>query len=317
LKEFTMRIAAGLGMEAIGGATPPAQLVQQARAAEMDGFPSAWCVHFSRTIDALSALAAAAVVTSTIELAVGVVPTYPRHPIALAQQAATVQALAGGRLTLGVGVSHRPVIEGMHGLPYVHPARHMREYLSVLGPLLREGRANFRGEFYAVEAELTVPDTTPVSILVGGLSANMVRLAGELADGVVTWMAGPRSLEGDVLPNLKEGADAGGRPSPRMVVALPVAVCDDIEAGREAADVAFARYRTLTNYRRLMDREGILSPAEIALIGPEAAVGDRLRAYAALGATEFWPVVFPVGTDPAASVERSRAFLCGVAPVIG
>jgi F420-dependent oxidoreductase-like protein len=312
-----MRIAAGLGTEAIGGATPPERLVEEARAAETDGFPSAWCVHFSRTIDALSALAAAAVMTSTIDLAVGVVPTYPRHPIALAQQAATVQALAGGRLTLGVGVSHRPVIEGMHGLPYVQPARHMREYLSVLGPLLREGKVNFRGEFYAVEAELNVPDTTPVPILVGGLSANMVRIAGELADGVVTWMAGPRSLEGDVLPNLHEGADAGGRPSPRMVVALPVAVCDDIDAAREAAEVAFARYRTLTNYRRLMDREGIRSPAEIALIGPEAAVGDRLRAYAELGATEFWPVVFPVGADPAGSVGRTRAFLRGVAPVVG
>jgi 5,10-methylenetetrahydromethanopterin reductase len=128
-----MRIAMGIGGDVLGAPVTPQQVVEQAEQAEADGFPSAWTTHFARGVDALSILAVAGARTRRIELGVGVVPTYPRHPVALAQQAATTQAFCGGRLTLGVGVSHRPVIEDMHGIPYVRPAAHMREYLSVLG----------------------------------------------------------------------------------------------------------------------------------------------------------------------------------------
>ena len=195
-----MRIAMGIGGDAIGVPMSPLEIVEQARRAETDGFPAAWTTHFSRSLDALSVLAVAGTRTSRIELGVGIVPTYPRHPLALAQQAATTQALCGGRLTLGVGVSHRPVIEGLHGIPYANPAQHMREYLSVLGPLLREGSVTYRGSSYQVDGGFTVPGTSPVSVVVGALSPRMVQVAGELADGVVTWLAGPRSLEGSIVP---------------------------------------------------------------------------------------------------------------------
>jgi 5,10-methylenetetrahydromethanopterin reductase len=138
----------GIGGDAIGTAIPPLEIVKQARRVEADGFPAAWTTHFSRGVDALSVLAVAGAQTSLVELGVGIVPTYPRHPLALAQQAATVQALCGGRLTLGVGVSHRPVIEGLHGIPYASPAEHLREYISVLGPLLREGSVTHRGSVH-------------------------------------------------------------------------------------------------------------------------------------------------------------------------
>lgn len=302
-----MRIAVTIGGESLGVPGTPAELVEQARAAEADGFPAAWSVHFSRGVDALTVLAVAGSRTSTIDLGVGVVPTYPRHPLALAQQAATAQAFCGGRLTLGVGVSHRPVIEGLHGLPYAAPAAHMREYLSVLGPLLRTGAVTHDGEHYRVDGGVAVPGTSPVSVVVGALAPRMIDAAGELADGVVTWLAGPRSLESMIVPRLR--AAAAGRAAPRVVAAIPVAVCDDADAGRRVAEEVFARYGGLENYRRPFERDGVSSVGELALTGPEDAVRAGLRRYADVGVTELWATVFGVGPDPDASVRRTRALL--------
>jgi 5,10-methylenetetrahydromethanopterin reductase len=275
--------------------------VADARGAEDEGFATAWSVHFSRAYDALTTLAVAGTVTSRIELGVGIVPTYPRHPLALAQQAATAQAFCGGRLTLGVGVSHRPVIEGVHGLPYASPAAHMREYLSVLGPLLRGEEAHFRGEHYRVEGGFAVPGTSPVSILVGALSPRMVQAAGELSDGVITWLAGPRTLAGSIVPTLHAAGSAS-----RVVAALPVAVTDDPDAARAAAEEAFGRYNGMENYRRLFEREGVSSVGDLAVVGTEAEVEKQLRHYADVGVTDLWPAVFPAG-DP-----RTHALLAGL-----
>ena len=139
-----MRISILIGGEPVGVFRAPEEVVAEAVAAEQDGFTSAWCIHFSRGIDSMTMLAAAAQRTSRIELGVGVVPTYPRHPVALAQSAATVQSLSGGRFVLGVGVSHRPVIEGMHGLDYSSQVGHLREYLTVLGRIAGRGRGELR-----------------------------------------------------------------------------------------------------------------------------------------------------------------------------
>jgi len=171
-----VRIAVSLGSEVIGVVRTPATVVQDACEVEAAGFTSGWMVHMSRGVDALSVLAVAATRTTRLELGVGVVPTYPRHPHALAQQAATVQALSGGRLTLGVGVSHRPVIEGLLGLPYAHPADHLRDYLSVLVPLLRQGSVTHHGRYYAVDGGFTAPGTSPVS-------ADLQKLSDALSSG--------------------------------------------------------------------------------------------------------------------------------------
>lgn len=308
-----MRIAMGIGGDAIGTPMSPLEIVEQARRAEADGFPAAWTTHFSRGVDALGVLAVAGSHTSRVQLGVGIVPTYPRHPLALAQQAATTQALCGGRLTLGVGVSHRPVIEGLHGIPYTNPAEHMREYLSVLGPLLRDGSVTYRGSFYQVDGGFTIKGTSPVSIVVGALSPRMVRVAGELADGVVTWLAGPRWLADGVVPALHAAAAAAGRSRPRIVAALPVAVCDDVDQGRSAANEVFARYGGLDNYRRLFEREGVASVGALAVTGSEPEVEKQLHRYADIGVTELWPVIYPVGS-PDASVERTRALLTSLNP---
>lgn len=309
-----MRIAMGIGGDVLGVPTSPDVIVEEARRAEAEGFPSAWSVHFSRGVDALSVMAVAGTQTSRLDLGVGIVPTYPRHPLALAQQAATTQALCRGRLTLGVGVSHRPVIEGMHGIPYASPAAYMREYLSVLTTLLRNGEVSHRGEFFQVEGGFTVPGTSSVSVVVGALSPKMVQVAGELGDGLVTWLAGLRTLDGHIVPTLHKAAASAGQPQPRVVVAVQVAVCDDADAARSKAEEVFARYAGLENYQRLLEREGVASPGALAVVGTESEVEQQLRRYADVGATELWPTVFPVGGDPQASVQRTRALLGKLAP---
>ena len=306
-----MRIAMGVGAEVIGTPMSPQDIVADVVRAEADGFSSAWNVHFSRGVDALAVLAAAGTRTSRIGLGVGIVPTYPRHPLALAQQAATTQALSGGRLTLGVGVSHRPVIEDLHGIAYQRPAAHMREYLSVLVPLLRDGSVRYRGEFYRVDGGFVVPGTSPVPVLVGALSPLMVQVAGELADGVVTWLAGPRSLSEQIIPRLQ--AAAGGGPAPRVVAALPVAVCADADLARRAADEVLSRYAGLEIYHRQFEREGISSPGGLAITGTEADVENQLQRLADLGVTEFWPIIFPAGHDPASSRRSTRTLLASLA----
>ena len=297
-----------VGGDVRGRPSSPSDVVAQVRQAEDEGFATAWSVHFSRAYDALTTLAVAGTGTARIELGVGVVPTYPRHPLALAQQAATAQVFCGGRLTLGVGVSHRPVIEGLHGLPYAAPAAHMREYLSVLCPLLRGEEVHLHGEHYRVDGGFTVPGAGPVSVLVGALSPRMVHAAGELADGVITWLAGPRTLSSVIVPELR--AAAGGR---RIVAALPVAVTDDPDAARVAADALFARYNGLENYRRVLEREGVTSVAGLAVVGHESDVDKQLRRYADVGVTELWPVPYPIGDDADASLRRTRALLAGLA----
>jgi len=296
----TVRIGMTIGGDVLARPSAPPDVVADARRAEDEGFATAWTVHMSRAYDALTTLAVAGTQTARIELGVGVVPTYPRHPLALAQQAVTAQTFCGGRLTLGIGVSHRPVIEELHGLPYASPAAHMREYLTVLGPLLRGEPVTFAGEHYRVDGGFAVPGARAVSVLVGGLSPRMVRVAGELADGVITWLAGPRSL-GDVAATLH----AAG-PGTRLVAALPVAVHDDPDAARAAAEVCFARYNGLDNYRRQFAREGVASVGGLAVVGPGADVEKQLRHLADLGVTDLWPVPFPVGS---ADTRRTRELL--------
>jgi F420-dependent oxidoreductase-like protein len=196
----------------------------------------------------------------------------------------------------------------MHGLRYERPALHMQEYLSVLVPLLETGRVRFEGEFYRVEAEVVVPGTSRVPVLVGALSPAMVRVAGAYAHGVVTWLAGAAILETRIVPEAEKAAADAGRPAPRVVAAVPVAVTADWEAGRNAANMVFGRYSRLANYQRVLDRQGGMTPADLAVFGDETAVKRGLQRLADSGATEIWPVPFPVGA-PIASLARTRKLL--------
>ena len=299
-----MRIGLVLGE----GPSDLAGLVQQAVDAEQDGFESGWWNQVMGA-DALTIIALAGQRTSRLELGTGVVPVYPYHPSALAQQALTTQAATNGRLALGIGLSHKPVVEGMWGLSYDKPAGYMSEYLSVLMPLLDEGRVAFQGKRFRVMGGLRVPGATRVPVLLAALAPKMLALAGSRAEGTVTWMTGRKTIETHVAPRINEAAESAGRPRPRVVVALPVAVTEDVAAAREKIGRVFQVYGTLPNYQRMLALEGAQSPADLAVTGDEAAVESQLRAIAAAGATDLAASMVPVGEDGSASIARTRALL--------
>jgi F420-dependent oxidoreductase-like protein len=276
--------------------------------AEREGFDGIW---FGQIFgpDALTVLALAGNKTSRIELGTSVVPTYTRHPVVMAQQALTTQAAAGGRFTLGLGLSHHTVVESMWGLSYERPAVHMREYLSVVLPLLEEGRVSFSGEFFQVNASLQIPVPKPPPVLIAALAPIMLKLAGERTGGTITWMVGRKTLESHIVPRITKAAEAAGRPRPRIVVGLPIAVVDDVQAAREKAARSFHVYGTLPNYQRVLEKEGASGPADVAIVGNESQVEQQLRDLASAGATDFLAGMFPVGDDAPASLTRTRSLL--------
>ncbi len=287
------------------------QQVQQAVDAERDGFDGVWFGQIFGA-DALTVIALAGTKTERIELGTSVIPTYPRHPFVLAQQALTAQAATGGRLTLGIGPSHAPVVENMWGLSYDRPAKHVREYLCVLGPLVREGRVAFNGDLLRVNGGLRVAGATPFPILLAALAPVMLRMAGELAEGTVTWMTGRKAIETHIVPRISAAASAAGRPEPRVCVGLPVAVTDDPAGARERAAQVFQIYGQLPNYRRVLDIEGAAGPADVAIIGDETEVERQVHAFANAGATELAALLFPADADAEASMARTRALLQGL-----
>ena len=286
---------------------PLTSLVDEIVRFEEAGFASYWTPQVP-TFDALTVLALAGQQTSRIELGTAVVPTYPRHPNALAQQAATANALAGGRLVLGVGPSHAPGIEAL-GLAYDRPALHMREYVTILRALASEGRVDFEGEMYRMKTGFACPDASPFPIVISALAPLMLKAAGEVADGTVTWMVGRETIAGSTAPRIRAAAAAAGRPDPRVVVGLPVCVHDDREQAIARAVGIFKGYGMLPNYRRQLDAEGLGEAGEIAVVGSEQQVTDQLQAFFDAGATEVIASVYPAGDDSRGSFARTHALL--------
>jgi 5,10-methylenetetrahydromethanopterin reductase len=284
-----MRIGISLGI------TGPREgfddLIRGAERAEAAGFASAWVSNIF-SFDALTVLAFAGRATSRIELGSFVIPTYPRHPVALAQQALTVQAVTGNRLALGIGLSHKVVIEDMFGLDYSRPIRHMREYLTVLDELLKGERASFRGEEYRVAAQFAVPGATKPPVLVAALGPEMLRLCGRLADGTATWMGGLAYLRDVAVPAITAAAAKAGRPAPRIVAGLPICVTSDTEGARAAANEQFAVYGQLPSYRATLDRGGAAGPGDVAIVGNEDEIAAQLRAFDEAGVTDFNAAIF-------------------------
>jgi F420-dependent oxidoreductase-like protein len=266
---------------------PIPQVVEQVRSLAAGGFRSASCSQIFG-YDAMTLLAVVGSQVPDIELMTAVVPTYPRHPIVMAAQALTVQAATGGRFTLGIGLSHQIVIEGMFGHSFERPARHMRDYLKALMPLLHERRVDYTGA--TLKATTIMPlefDAPAPQVLVAALAPTMLELAGTLADGTITWMTGPATIGSHIVPGITKAAEAAGRPAPRVVVALPVCVTADPDRAREHADQTFSIYGQLPSYRAMLDREGAAGPGSVAIVGDEDAVARQLAALDDAGATDF------------------------------
>ena len=290
---------------------PLTSLVDEIVQREEQGFASYWTPQVG-TFDALTMLALAGRQTSRIELGTAVVPSYPRHPSALAQQAATTNALCDGRLVLGVGPSHAPGIEAL-GLAYDRPALHMREYVTVLKALGGEGRVDFQGKMYQVRTGFACPDAKPFAVVISALAPLMLKAAGEVADGTVTWMVGQNTIRSKTSPALAKAATDAGRDAPRVVVGLPVCVHDDKAQATARAVQIFQGYGQLPNYRRQLDAEGLDQAGEIAVVGNEDEVSAELRGYFDAGATEVIASIYPAGDDSRGSFARTTELLQALA----
>ena len=283
---------------------PLGAVVEQVRRYAAVGLESAWAVQIFG-YDAPTMLGIVGAQVPGIELGTGVVPVYSRHPQVMAQQALTVQAATGGRLVLGVGLSHQVVVEGLWGLSYDRPARYLREYLSALLPLVRGEAVQAAGEVVTARTygPLEIPDAPAPPVLAAALGPRMLQLAGTVADGTVTWMTGTGTIADHIVPTITAAAEAAGRPPPRVVVSLPVTVTDSAAEAKERIDRAFAIYPTLPSYRAMLDREGAERPSDIALVGTEDDVARGLRRLADAGATDFVAAI--VGHER----ERTEALL--------
>ena len=288
------------------------KIVQQAKEAEADGFSALWYAGGGGG-DALTAIAFAGRATDTIALGTSVVATYPSHPAVLAARAvATADAVGPGRFTLGIGPSHQPAMEAMYGLDHAHPGRHTEEYLEVLQAQIRGEAITLEGDEIQVHLPPAVPAPSPVPILIAALGPRLLRLAGERADGTVLWMANAEAVRTHVAPRIRTAASDAGRPAPRVVAGLPVAVHDDAAEARSVAAKQFAVYGSLPNYQRILAHGGITTPGEAVIVGDEQAVTDQLRELLDAGATELWLEVFAVGEDRAGSRSRTKDLLRGL-----
>jgi 5,10-methylenetetrahydromethanopterin reductase len=297
--DWPLRVGVGVG-DLFGMGHEPDEVIGEVRRAAADGFDRAWLAQIPYRSDALTLIAVAGREVPGIELGTAVVPLPPRHPAVLAQQALTVQAAIGGRLVLGVGLSHRLVIEGFYGLSYATPATQTREYVAVLTALLN-GRAD--------GMTMDVPGVkAPPPVLLGALGPRMVEIAGSLVDGAITWMTGAPGLSTHVAAPLRRAASAAGRPEPEIVVGLPVCVTGDEADARRRIAERFRGYGTIPAYRMMLDRQGLAGAEDVALIGSEAVVGDAIAALAAAGATELLAIVYGTPDER----ERTRALLGAV-----
>ena len=291
-----------------GGAAGVDRMIAQAQEAEADGFSSLW---YASAVggDPLVAMAMAGKATTSIELGTSVLVTYACHPVLQANRTAAVaNAMGRAGFTLGLGPSHQPMVEGVLGASYAHPRRHTEEYVQIVTTLLAGQVAAFDGEeFHVHSGNRRVKPDWPVSVMISALAPRMLRVAGAVTDGTILWMATAKAVETHVAPLITEAA--AGRPAPRIVAGLPVAVHDDVDEARRAAAEQFAGYGLLPNYRRILDVGGAEGPADAAIVGDERAVEAAITGLFDAGATDVWAAIFPVGEDRSASRARTRALL--------
>lgn len=273
-----------------------------------EGFRRVWMSQMPFEPDLLTILAVVLREVDTIEAASGVVPIQNQHPMQMAQRALTVSLASGGRFTLGLGMTHAAVTEGMWGIPWDKPVRRLNEYLDGLLPLLAGEPANAAGETVTTRGALMIPGAPQPDVYIAALGPQMLRLAGRRTAGTCTWMTGPQTLGGHVGPTLRQAAADAGRPEAavRVVASLPVSVTDDVDAARKQAAELFAMYGTLPSYRAMLDREGYAGPEDAAIIGDEATVSQRLDELKSVGVDEFVGATFDSSAEGRA---RTRALL--------
>ena len=302
--QLPLRTSVGAGVR-LGNSTTLDGLLDEVRAAEADGFDRVWLAHDPWCQDALTHVALAGREVPRIQIGTAVTATYPRHPTALAQQALTIDAAIGeGRLLLGIGTSHKFVIEDFYGLPFDKPATHTREYLKTLVPLLADHVIPSGGGRPA-EVRLRIPGAGSPPVYLAALGPRMLAVAGELTSGTITWLT-PASVIRDHIRAVMDGAaSSAGKPRPEVICGLPVCITDDPADARARIATHFKEYEYAPSYRASMDRAGAAGPADVALVGTEKEVTTALEELVEAGADELLAVEFGTESERA----RTRSFL--------
>ena len=317
-----MRI--GLQVSADRGryATKVEKLQADARWADEAGLDTIWTPQIPDEIDVMTAVTLLGTATSRIEIGTSIVPLQPRHPVVLAQQALSNQAVCQGRFTLGLGVSHHWIIKDMMGLPYERQALTMRCYLDVLDQALAgPGVVEVNNELFDIHQPLDITDLTPTPVLIAALGPIMLKLAGERTDGTVLWLADERTIASHVVPAISKAAEGVGRPAPRIMAGVPVCLCrdDEVEAAIERTNRTLSEVVASPNYVRLMEHGDAQSIGDVLVCGDESAMEQRLHRFAEAGVTDLNCRIVPLGEGRdaiKASAERTRDFLASVVPAM-
>jgi 5,10-methylenetetrahydromethanopterin reductase len=299
-RSMQISLIAGLNNE-----SPVDACIRDLTQARDEGFRRLWITQMPYDADLLTVLAVALGEVPDIEVASGVLPIQNQHPMLLAQRALTLNMIGDGRFTLGIGMTHRTVTEGMWGISWDRPVKRLNEYLDGLLPLLANEAADAPGEIVTTRGALQLSNAPTPRVYVAALGPQMLRVAGRRTAGTVTWMTGPKTLREHIGPALRTAAAEAGRPegSVNVAAALPVSVTEDVDGARAVAAQQFAMYGYLPSYRAMLEREGYAGPEDAALIGTEGVVSDRLDEVRDAGVDEF--IAIPFDPSPAGR-ERTR-----------
>ncbi|MEM7218689.1 MAG: TIGR03564 family F420-dependent LLM class oxidoreductase [Pseudomonadota bacterium] len=288
-----------------------AAITEHAREAQQAGFASYWLAeHPVGGFDALTVLTAVGAAVPAIELGTAVIPTYPRHPMALAGQTLTSGDAIGRPIALGIGLSHE-VMMAQLGIGFDKPIRHLREYLSILMPLLREGRVSYTGETLSCEATLFKAPDAPPPVVVAALGPQALGVAGRLADGTTLAWVGPRTVRDHIAPRIGAAAEAAGRDAPRIIATLPVCVTANEAPLRQRIGETLTMYANLPSYRAMFEREGVAGPADLAIVGSASHVREQIERLAAAGVTDFAASEYVTNADERAATRELLTNLAG------
>lgn len=278
--------------------------------AEANGFASFWFPTVQHNLLITSALASR--VTHRIELGTAVVPIHYYHPAMLANMALALQAATQNRFSLGISSGHRTKLEYRYGFDGSKPNKRMREYLKILNGLVRGHWVDFCGEFYKVDDQYSYPRVRPPQILVAALGPQMLQLAGEMADGTITWLGGLHYLETQAIPIITRAATAAGRPAPRIIAGFPMAITNHADAARAEITKRYAIHASLPAYRRILDVEGASDASGASIVGSEHQVERAVKCLASIGVNDLMAVPIPFAADPDAE-RRTYDWLAALA----
>jgi F420-dependent oxidoreductase-like protein len=317
-----MRLGVMIGAERGDMARKVSKLVADIEWAEAAGLDTAWMPQVPDDFDLLTMVALMACHSTRIELGTAVVPLQAQHPIALARQALSVNAISGGRLALGVGPSHHWIIRDMLGLPYDKPAAYTRDYLEVLNAALSgPGPVDVENDTFTVHNPTALGAEPKMPVLVAALGPVMLRIAGEHADGTSLWMADEKAIAEHIAPKINKAAAEAGKPAPRVVAGIPVTLCanSEIEAAKERANRILAEAETSPNYQRLLDRGSARDVGDLCAAGDEESILKRFKQFADAGVTDLSVRLLPIGANRdelIASKRRTREVIAELAKEI-